>query len=1038
MKAGISNFRFQRGVRIVFVLAFVWLAFTAVFRSNQGRALLVRVIHAAAGERVQVTGAFGDWPFRGGLASLVVADRRGPWLVVSNVTWRIHARDLMQRPLRVRELQADAVELLRLPERTLEPRVSSMPPLRIDALRVGVFHPATNLLAGAAVKLDVVAGVEHGSDGWLVLADGREAASGASVSAVLRTGLRPVVSVQVHEPGGGPISHRLKRGTAGFSATLWAEREWVGWRGSLVFDAGTQGLVRAGWSRATNGVWEADVAAERLSWAVVGRTLELDAARLQWIPGERRGRYQVAARYAGEPVWAEGALTRRSGGLSLPNMLVTADGLRARMTLQRGEQWQGEGRITVHREAALARLLAGCWDAEGRVTLDWAGPRFHVAGNFPSLHTPAGECLDVNVDLQRAEAAVISLDAGVASVQRAGVAWVEDVHVRGAIEPKHPGWQLSLERAVARHGAVEANLREPFVVTSGPEGLVWSTARLSVASGEFTTHGTVGTNLQVFAECSALPLAGLVRSPSSGLEGVLTGRLAFQGTLESPELYGHLEGHDLRLRNPGAGVELTPAEASADLRVGHGRAGTELTWSGWSDDPMRAVGEGPVLWSLRPWRLSIPRDEPGRGSFRGTMDLARLERVFDLRGARVRGRLEAALDLSGTLDSPDIQGRLAVVEGQVDVPETGTALRDIQLELVGDRERLLIRKGSAHDGASGRLILEGSVLFDPDQSFPMAARLQLKQAALWQHGGSRAVLDGELDLLGTIRALTLRGQLQAPIVQVRLGHRRVSVPRLPIVDLDMENRNVLVVPPQETWGQRVKLEVGLSVPRTAEISGRGLEANWRAHLTVGGTLAAPQVSGSAQADRGYFLFMGRRFDLESTWVGLDGRRPPQPELNLLATSRSGEMLARLHASGPIREPLLELTSDPAYPTDEVLSRLLFGKSADSISAFQAVRLAHGLNVLRGKGTTLDMLDRGQSLLRVDQLDLRQDAEQGTVSSVSVGKYIGRRVFVQGETALDGSSDVIAVEVDLAPSLTLQTEASPGIREGIGLKWRRDY
>lgn len=270
-----------------------------------------------------------------------------------------------------------------------------------------------------------------------------------------------------------------------------------------------------------------------------------------------------------------------------------------------------------------------------------------------------------------------------------------------------------------------------------------------------------------------------------------------------------------------------------------------------------------MFWSLRPWRLSIPRDEPGRGSFRATMDLARLERVFDLRGARVRGRLEAALDLSGTLDSPDIQGRLAVVEGQVDVPETGTALRDIQLELVGDRERLLIRKGLAHDGASGRLILDGSVLFDPDQSFPVAARLQLKQAALWQHGGSRAVLDGELDLLGTIRALTLRGQLQAPIVQVRLGHRRVSVPRLPIVGLDMENRNVPVVPPQEAWGQRVKLDVGLSVPRTAEISGRGLEANWRAHLTVGGTLAAPQVSGSAQADRGYFLFMGRRFDLRA-------------------------------------------------------------------------------------------------------------------------------------------------------------------------------
>ena len=973
----IADCRLRKILRVVVAFALLWLLFAALFRSDAGRAVLVRAINHAAGGKVQLSGAYGAWPLRGGLARFAVADAQGTWLVISNVTWQIKARDLTARPWRVRDLRADAVEMARLPvsSASTSSSTSAVPSFLLDHVEVHQFQPVSSWVAGKTLQLHLEAGVEHNDAGWVILAGGREARTDARLSVVVRS---------------------------------------------------------------VRDVWDVGAQSTNLAWSVAGGALEPVAGQLQWRSEERRGRFHVAARYAGEPVWAEGALIRRPGGLSLPNLLLTADGVRARIALQRAGTWQGEGRITVQRDAAVARWLAGQWDGEGRAKVEWSGRDFKASGVLPFLHTPAGEWTSVKVELQRAGDAGLALNVAADQWQRAGAALLDDLHVRGVLHAEPPGWRVGVEGATAQAGPVALSLLAPFSVSSGSAGLAWSTARLAVATGELTTHGQLSTQVTVVATCSNIPLAALAWEAVGGAEGLLDGRLLVQGAADAPELQGSVHLRDLRLRQTGAGVVLTNANVQAGLRVAQGRAAAELTWSGWSAEPFRAAVELPVRWSLRPWQLSVPRDEPGRGSFRGLFDLARLERVWDLRGTRVRGHIEGALDLAGTLDHPVVQGRLALLDGEVDVPETGTSLRDIRLVLEGDREHLQVREGSARDGGAGRLALTGAMRFDPVQHFPLAARLQVTRAQLWQRGGSRALLEGALDLSGDLRLLLLSGQLKAPEVQIKLGRSKPKVPTLPITGRTVDA--VVAVETNRPVDQktRVKLDIKLKVPRSAEISGRGLNANWGADLQVRGRLLAPILTGSVQAERGYFLFMGRRFDLESAWVGLDGRSPPQPTLNLLANSRARDMTARLHVSGPVREPRLELTSDPAYPADEVLSRMLFGKSADSISAFQAVSLAHGLNVLRGRGSSLDVLDRSQSLLRVDQLELRQDAEQGTVSSVSVGKYIGRRVFVQGETALDGSSDIIAVEVDIAPSLTLQTEASPGIREGIGLKWRKDY
>lgn len=1024
----------RAGVAILALVLGVWL----LFRTAAGPTLVVRLINSALRGRVQVEGPSGNWPFQGNVAWVALSDVRGPWLVLSNVSWQVDGRDVLRPPLVVRQARAESADWLRKPVASSNSsRCARVPALSLPHLEVSHVRPASNLVAGASLDLRVQAGLEHGDEGWLMVLEAGVVDAASTLNATLRTTPSLALAVQVHEPQGGLLSQRLRLGDAGVHLSLWAERATAGWQGSLQVQASDR-QARLAWAHPADGSWAVDAVATNLKWVVAGKDVRVEAARVRWRPEERRGRFQVTARCDNEPVWAEGALVRRPTGISLPNLLITADGLRARLYVQRDASWSVDARYSFAAHSALSRWLPASCDAEGRGTFTWGGDGWHARTFLSRVDGPGIQLDAMEIVAQRAADGVIRFDAGVQELRRGEIAWLNDIHVKGQAQARSPGWRVQVDSASAQRGEIPLALRAPFELGSATQGVFWSRACWSVGSGEVTSAGRWGSELDAEVTWRDLSPALLLPKLSSEVSGLAQGQVVLRGTAEAPQLEAMLKVQDLRFQRSAASFDLAPAAVQAEMKVGDHRVVFRVEGSGWTEKPLLLEGELPVRWTARPWSLVFPRDEPGRGSLHGVFDLSRVERIVDLHGARVRGQLEGELNVAGTRDTPVVQGRVTVRHGSLDLPASGTSLRDIEVVLEGDERRLTVREATARDSGAGRLEASGHAVFDPERKFPLDLTLNLTQAELWRQGRSRAVINGELAVRGDLSRMDLTGQVMAPVVEIQLAAPRPSVQVLPVRGRPAEAQPVDKPAPTSRWADRVHLGVDLKARPGAVVRGRGLDSLWRVDLRANGTVAHPEISGGIQSRRGYFLFMGRRFDLESGLLTLDGRHPPQPNLDLVATSRASDLQARLQVSGSVREPVLALTSDPPYPTDEILSRLLFGKSADSISAFQAISLAHGLNTLRGKGSTLDVLNRGQALLKVDQIDLRQDQEQGTISSVAVGKYIGRNVFVQGATALDGSGDVISVDVDLAPSLTLQTETSPGIREGIGLRWRRDY
>jgi len=128
---------------------------------------------------------------------------------------------------------------------------------------------------------------------------------------------------------------------------------------------------------------------------------------------------------------------------------------------------------------------------------------------------------------------------------------------------------------------------------------------------------------------------------------------------------------------------------------------------------------------------------------------------------------------------------------------------------------------------------------------------------------------------------------------------------------------------------------------------------------------------------------------------------------------------------------------PALPEEELLSRMLFGSSITQISAPEAVQLAAALASLRGGGG-LDPINKLRSAIGLDRLRIvSADASIGRSTAVAVGKYIGRRIFVELITDGRGYSATSA-EFRVTRWLVLLGTISTIGDESINLKASKDY
>ncbi len=234
----------------------------------------------------------------------------------------------------------------------------------------------------------------------------------------------------------------------------------------------------------------------------------------------------------------------------------------------------------------------------------------------------------------------------------------------------------------------------------------------------------------------------------------------------------------------------------------------------------------------------------------------------------------------------------------------------------------------------------------------------------------------------------------------------------------------------------VHFKLDLQATQQAFVRGRGLETEIEGDMTLEGTQETLSYRGRFDTRRGRFDAFGKRFIVEDGTVQISNQ---VVSLNVTAKYTGKPYDYYVEITGTQNAPKITLRSVPSMPDDEILSRLIFGKSVHDISPFQAIQLASAINTL-ANGSTFDPIESTRHLLGVDTLTIdNETSDTGKGISLGVGKYVSEQVYVEVKHTPNPNQPWQGrMEIELTPNISVQSATSDtGGAQG-EILWKMDY
>lgn len=513
------------------------------------------------------------------------------------------------------------------------------------------------------------------------------------------------------------------------------------------------------------------------------------------------------------------------------------------------------------------------------------------------------------------------------------------------------------------------------------------------------------------------PLAGLIDAPVSAGSADLTAR--FDTRPASPSLRATLLAPGLRLDD-------AEAAGALDLSASASWAGRDLSAQaeigGGFGDPLRVEARLPLRPGLPP---AIPPGASLDARVLWTGDLARIWDLVPAPNDRLAGQVDIDLAVTGPLDALRPAGRISLTEGAYQNLQTGTILTDLTV-----RSDLLPGGGislrlDARDGAEGPVEAQMDL-----RGTQLSARLTTDQAVLIRRDDATAAVTAAITAAGPLTAPLISGEVTIDRAEIRLiGGGGPSVPDLG--EVEIKGEPVPEAPEAGDGGPRLDLRI--RAPRDIWVRGRGLDSEWEMDLAVTGPAAAPRITGAVERRRGRLDFLGRDFALERGRIAFFGGPEIDPDIDVMLQHERADITGRIVVRGPASAPEIAFESSPALPEDEVLPRVLFGVSRQSLNAAQAIQLAGGIATLLQGGE-----GRLGALRSAAGLDVLAVDTGGDDTAVRLGRNVADGVYVGVRQPIDGGETTVQVEVEVLDNVTVDTETGGATGTSVGVNWRYDW
>lgn len=411
----------------------------------------------------------------------------------------------------------------------------------------------------------------------------------------------------------------------------------------------------------------------------------------------------------------------------------------------------------------------------------------------------------------------------------------------------------------------------------------------------------------------------------------------------------------------------------------------------------------------------------------GASDLAAIYSLIGMDEQNFSGLLSTDLKLLGWT-APMLFGQLSLTDASYQNLRSGTKVDNLQLSLAAEQQRVRIVQGQARDSNQGMLILTGDASWQRWSDVNARLRLGVRDFHAVQRFDLDAFLHGDLDLRYQNGQGRLSGDLQLSPLTLRLNQLSgINIPTLRLQQDDQTAR-------QNPWLDNILLNLTLQANRRAFIYGMGLEAELQGQVAITGQASQPRIQGEFNIIQGRYDLLTRVFRVEQGVIRLE---QDQLYYSLRARHDRNDTEFRVTLEGQDDDVDIQLSSTPNMPEDELLAQLVFGRSLEGISTFQAVRLGLALNRLRTG--SIDPIRATSDFFGIDTIDF--DADEDDQITLMLGKYITDQLFLEiGSGTGEQSGFSGRLRLDMNPQWRFESYSTSGRTSSTGaeLIWQRDF
>ena len=292
--------------------------------------------------------------------------------------------------------------------------------------------------------------------------------------------------------------------------------------------------------------------------------------------------------------------------------------------------------------------------------------------------------------------------------------------------------------------------------------------------------------------------------------------------------------------------------------------------------------------------------------------------VFD----RLEGMLHVEIRIKGKWDNPTIIGTGQMKNGTFSFHDYAQLFEKMNVDAVISREKIIFehfegRSGGGYIDGRGELPLrfaEGQRMFFAvdffDVQYPYPEDLH-------------PVIQGRVELIGPVDNLLITGDVEIQ------SARYTKTIRPERALLDFRRRLADVTARRKDTDFRIRLDLEAVADGTIHVRNNLAKADIKGDFKIVGDTSRVILLGSFDVLEGYVEYRGNRYELTQGILEFQDPRRNNPGLDFRAETKKENVLVTVGVTGTLEKYEVELSSDPPYSKNDIVSLLSLGTISGS-------------------------------------------------------------------------------------------------------------